>query len=160
MAVKTKKKKKRVARKVMAPKMDTTVPIDVIGSKDDPCFGKSNDPRHPTCMRCGDIEICAIAMGQGNHIKRLIEEKSKSFKDIEETKITHPDKAQQKRDILARMKEMIKDGLYEEEEIVQDIYGKYMTNGWKQVRIRKLMRFLKSKYPITTRKNKLTWKKQ
>lgn len=157
-------KTKRKARKKLAPKVDVTVPvsIDIIGSKDDPCFGKLNDPRHPICMRCGDIEICAIAMSQMTAVKRLALEKKEDFKDIEETKIKPPDRLIQKKEIKGRIKEMIKLKAHEKEEVVRDVYGKYATDGWTKKTIGKIFDkvITLNKKHITFTKNKYKWSTQ
>jgi hypothetical protein len=154
-------KNKREARKNLAKKVDTTVPvsIELLGTDKDPCFGKLNDPRHPICQRCGDIEICAIAMGQVNHVKRAIEEGKHAFKDIEEAAIP-PGK--HKKDIYKRIKEMLKQGKVSRDEIIKDVYGKYMSEIYTQKKIGRMLDFILKKYKkqILTKQNKYSWKKQ
>lgn len=59
------------------------LPLEKVGTPDDPCFGKFHDPSAEECQRCGDSEICSIVCGQNLHHKRkLIEEKQK-FKDLQ-----------------------------------------------------------------------------
>lgn len=65
--------------------VDLMEPIDVtiFGTDDDPCFGKEYNLSTPECKRCGDSELCAIVMGQNNHLKRAQIEKDNRFKDLE-----------------------------------------------------------------------------
>lgn len=76
-------KKERKARKE-TPRPDPLEPIGdlmVIGSKNDPCFGKHQDPLNSICRKCGDAEMCAIVKGQRLHTKR---EAQGTFMDQEE----------------------------------------------------------------------------
>lgn len=77
------KKKKRKARTELIKEVDLLKPIDltVVGTPDDPCFGKLHDSTHETCRRCGDSEVCAMVYGQTNHIKRFKEESSSNLMD-------------------------------------------------------------------------------
>lgn len=61
-------------------------PLDLskIGTQDDPCFGKLNDPQHEACRACGDFEICAIVQSQTNHSIRASWEKDNAHKVINE----------------------------------------------------------------------------
>lgn len=82
---------KRKPRNVMAKKnLDLTKPLDLpfdkLGSDDDPCFGKHNDPTAPECGRCGDSEICAIVQSQKAHLTRKKIESESEFKDIAKKK--------------------------------------------------------------------------
>jgi hypothetical protein len=134
--------KKRKARKEMVKKVDITkpvmIPLEKIGSDEDPCFGKLNDPRHPTCQKCGDIEFCAIAMGQMNTIKRLAWEEKNPVKDVEEEKLKPEDPIEVKKQVRARIKEMI-ELKSKPEAIILDIHGKYAINGWTKKRITKYL---------------------
>ena len=133
-----KERNKRKARKNLIKGADLTkpviLPLEQIGSKDDPCFGRLNDPRHPTCQRCGDIEMCSIAMAQLNNLKRLAIEKEKNFKDIEEAQLVQPDKKEQRVEIKKRIKELLKEKA-PREKIILDIHGKYVINGWTKKKI-------------------------
>jgi len=65
--------------------LDLLKPVDfkIIGSKFDPCFGKSYDLTTPECKRCGDNETCCIAfMNTDLADHRKIEEDKRKFKDI------------------------------------------------------------------------------
>ncbi len=70
-----------------ATKVDLMKPIDltIIGTEDDPCFGKSYDGRAKECQACGDSELCLVFQGQKNHKEREAIEKKSSFKDIDPT---------------------------------------------------------------------------
>ena len=54
----TREPRKDLAKK----KLDMSQPFDlsVLGTDDDPCFGKLFDIVHPDCKNCGDIDFCAI----------------------------------------------------------------------------------------------------
>lgn len=65
------KTKERKARKeTPRDPLEPVGSLMVIGSKDDPCFGKHQDPTNIICQRCGDSEMCAIVKGQRLHAKR------------------------------------------------------------------------------------------
>ena len=79
---------KRKRREALAKQdIDISIPFrfDIIGSKDDPCFGKLYDMTTSECQRCGDSEFCAIAMMARNKRKRDKIEKTQVFKDTETT---------------------------------------------------------------------------
>lgn len=77
-------KKDRVPRN-KTEDIDLMEPIDItqFGTDQDPCFGKEYNLSTPECKRCGDSELCAIVMGQNNHIKREKIEAEGRFKDLE-----------------------------------------------------------------------------
>jgi hypothetical protein len=159
------KERKRKARRELVKTTDVTKPVifplEKIGTDEDPCFGKFNDPRHPICQKCGDIEICAIAMGQLNHIKRLMIEEKSSFKDVEETKIPPMDPQKIRIEIKKAIKDLIKRGPIEKDAVVRDVYGKYMSIGITQKKIDILFKKLVDKYQdnIIIKNNKYSWKK-
>lgn len=79
-----------MAKKERTPRQKTSgvnlmEPVDItqFGTKDDPCFGKEYNLSTPECKRCGDSELCAIVMGQNNHLKREGIESKNRFKDLE-----------------------------------------------------------------------------
>lgn len=75
----------RKSRSQLSKKVNIMNPIlTELGTDDDPCFGKGFDGTNQTCRRCGDSELCLIAMGQKNHAKRAKLEKQNSFKDLSE----------------------------------------------------------------------------
>lgn len=72
------KKKKRVNLDPLVP-----VSLDMIGSDNDPCFGKGYDLSTDECKQCGDSELCAIkfAAELGKTRKQL--EQENNYKDLE-----------------------------------------------------------------------------
>lgn len=67
--------------------LDLTVPLkaELLGSSDDPCFGKGHSITHPACKRCGDNEVCSI-VSQQNLLKQSYKQEGLAkFKDLEET---------------------------------------------------------------------------
>ena len=46
--------------------------IAILGTPDDPCFGKGYDLTDEICSGCGDIEACATVFNQ-NQVKRRLE---------------------------------------------------------------------------------------
>lgn len=62
-------------------------PFDVtkLGTEDDPCFGKHNDPKAPECQRCGDFEFCSIVTAQNLRKLRVKKEKEIPYKDMSKT---------------------------------------------------------------------------
>lgn len=158
--------KKRKPRTKLINKMDITKPItlEMLGSKEDPCFGQLHDSREPACQRCGDNEICAIAMGQLNHLKRAEIEANQKFKDLEEQSIkTTPDKKVIKKSIKRRIREMIKlsaNSGVTKESIIHDIFASYSKDGITKKTISKLIDYVEEKSSnITITQNKYRWKK-
>lgn len=72
------KKKKKVNLDPLVP-----VSLDMIGSDNDPCFGKGYDLSTDECKQCGDSELCAIkfAAELGKTRKQL--EQENNYKDLE-----------------------------------------------------------------------------
>lgn len=66
--------------------IDKLEPVDVsiLGTDEDPCFGKLYDLTTEECQRCGDSEFCAIKMAQTLKLKRSDIESKQRFLDIEE----------------------------------------------------------------------------
>ena len=66
--------------------IDKLEPIDVsiLGTDEDPCFGKLYDLTTEECHRCGDSEFCAIKMAQTMKLKRGEIESKQKFLDIDE----------------------------------------------------------------------------
>lgn len=140
----------RKPRKKLSKIMDTLKPItiDMLGTEEDPCFGKHLNPKAPECQRCGDSEICAIAMQQRLQIKRAEVEKNGNFKDLEEEK-----KADQKvirKMMRVRVKELAKLNKKGEkiDGITDDIHSTYVLHGWTKKKIRRFIERLceKSEY--------------
>lgn len=88
----------------MTKGIDFLKPINIkdLGTKDDPCFGKYNDPKASECMRCGDCELCAVATAQNLVSKRTKIEGKQKFKDLE----SHP--KQTIKSIRVKIKEYLK----------------------------------------------------
>ena len=70
--------------------VDTTQPLgyqdvlEIIGTENDPCFGKLHDTTATDCQRCGDNELCRIVQAQLNAVKReKLEEDGQRFMDTE-----------------------------------------------------------------------------
>lgn len=80
--MRNKGKTREPREKTKANLMDP-IDITIFGTDDDPCFGKEYNLSTPECKRCGDSELCAIVMGQNNHLKRKVIEKDNRFKDLE-----------------------------------------------------------------------------
>ena len=66
------------------------VTISMIGTEDDPCFGKHFDGKNSSCRRCGDSELCLIAMGMKTSKERKELESKGRFKDLEEAEYVIP----------------------------------------------------------------------
>lgn len=82
---------KRVARTTKKmKKLDLSKPLDIsiLGSEDDPCFGKHHSLTASECSLCGDREICAVLSAQQSNVKlRKAEEAKHKFKDLEEAEL-------------------------------------------------------------------------
>lgn len=57
--------------------------VDVLGTKDDPCFGKLFDLTTSECKQCGDSELCSICFAQKMNKTREEIEKESHFKDLD-----------------------------------------------------------------------------
>lgn len=58
--------------------------LSILGTKDDPCFGKLYSPKEDECKQCGDCEICAIVYSQTTLVKkRKAKEKEETYVDTE-----------------------------------------------------------------------------
>lgn len=157
---------KRKPRNKMSKKIDITKPVtlEMLGTKDDPCFGALYDPREAACQRCGDNELCAIAMSQNNHISRAKIEAEQKFKDLEESKIPPPvEKNVIKKSIKKRIREMIKAAGkvgVTKDAIIHDIYSSYGKDGFTKKLIGKLIDSVQTKSDtITIQNNKYVWSK-
>jgi len=164
MAKKVKDKRKSRKEKVKQIKdLSIPIPIEQLGGENDPCFGKLHDPRASECKRCGDSEICSIAMGQVNNMKRLLLEKKQNFKDLEELNIKPKvDKKVLRKSIKNRIREIVKMGGnkgIEIPQIIEDVWASYGKDGFSKKRIRKIMDVVvENSERIILTKNKLTWK--
>jgi hypothetical protein len=160
----SKKIKRKPRNKIMKTKPDLSIPISIelLGGDDDPCFGKYFDPRASECQRCGDSEICAIAMGQRNHVLRDSIESKKSFKDLEELDIPKPtDLKVIRKSIRNRVREMVKMGGGKYVDIfiiIDDIFASYSKDGFTKGKIKKMIiRMVDNSSKISINKNKLKW---
>ena len=161
-------KKQRKSRNTFTkkkPDMSIPIPMELLGSDEDPCFGKLFDPRTNECQRCGDSEICAIAMGQKNHLLREKVESKQSFKDMEETKIiTNEDKKVIYKNVKKRIREMVKmaAGKYIDIAlVVDDVFASYAKDGYTQIKIKKVIKKMAEKSNFLTIKNeKIKWSSQ
>lgn len=87
--MKSRKRKSRSTerKKISSEQMLEPLEIEKFGSEDDPCFGKLHDLKAAECRRCGDSEICAIAMSHKGIAMRQKLEMKQEFKDMEDTEI-------------------------------------------------------------------------
>lgn len=161
-------KVKRVKRKELSKTIkDLTIPISIeqMGTKEDPCFGKLHDPRESECKRCGDAEICAIAMGQKNHLLRAKVEAEGNFKDMEEVDIKpDTDKKVLRKSIKNRIRDMVRRGggkYVDIDEIVHDVLASYAKDGFKELHIKRMIdKIAETSDKIILHQNKLKWKSQ
>jgi hypothetical protein len=74
-------KTNRFSRDSEVPGKILLTPFDVtkFGSEDDPCFGKLYSLSAIECTNCGDIEFCAVAFAQKQHLARAQAEKSQEI---------------------------------------------------------------------------------
>lgn len=161
------KKVKRKSRHKKAKKLDTLEPITLeqIGSEEDPCFGKHYSPKAEECTRCGDSEICAIAMGQINHMMRKIEEGKKEFKDLEETKIKRKEgRKKLKKQIKNRARKMAQEAGKKGVKlsmVIEDIYASFSKDGFTKEKIKKIIkRCVKNSSSLSLTQNMLSWNKK
>jgi len=157
--------KKRKPRTDLIKKVDLLKPvsIDQLGTANDPCFGKFYDLSTPECKRCGDCEVCAIAMGQKTMMKRLEIEKTQKFKDVEELDIKSK---QTKKEILIELKKAIRKHVKDygkagvkEDIVIQYIYGAFRKDGFRKTRIRKILnKVVTNSSHITKTQNLIKWK--
>lgn len=156
---------KRRSRDKVRKKVDILKPIDFkledIGGDKDPCFSKHYDPKASECSRCGDSEICAIAMSQLNHIKRNIVEKSQRFKDMEEKDIPKKDPKEVRMELKKSIRTLVKDagetGI-EKDQLIDEIYARYNYQGFNKIRIGKILDIVISKSNnIIKSKTKIKW---
>lgn len=84
----SKKEKRKPRTKEVKNVTDEFKPLDfsIIGSDNDPCFGKLHSLKADECRRCGDSELCQMAMAMKLHQLRAKEESKGNYLDIEETK--------------------------------------------------------------------------
>ncbi len=141
---------KRVARDKLSKKQaDVFKPLKVLGTQNDPCFGKLYDPKDAICQRCGDCELCAIMMGQKNHIERAKAENKNAFKDLE----TPPklELIEAKKLARKRLVELIKKSPNKEVNfIINEVYSIYFTYGITKKSIQRMITGMTEKGKIST----------
>lgn len=140
---------KRKPRTKLSKTMDTLKPItlEMLGTADDPCFGKHQDPRTPECLRCGDSELCAIMMAQNNHIKRAKIEAEGKFKDLEEKDLKLADKKLIRKKVKRRVRELakLKPKGQPMQYVIDDIHATYVMHGYTKERIEKVIKKMADK---------------
>jgi hypothetical protein len=160
-------KEKRKARTKVVKEVDFSEPIlniEILGSKDDPCFGKLFKPDAEECMRCGDSEVCSIVVGQMSHIQRKLIEKEGNFKDLEEDEIPPLDRKELKRKIKTRIRELIKmspKGIAQDK-LIADIYATYSLHGFSKKTIKLILEKLTDvtdSFTYNKTKDLYLWKK-
>lgn len=62
----------------------TPINLKMIGSNNDPCFGKSYDLSTKECKMCGDSELCCIKMAENLGKTRKQLESENQYKDLED----------------------------------------------------------------------------
>lgn len=138
----------------------TPITIDQLGTKDDPCFGKHYSITAPECQRCGDCELCAIVMGQKNHIKRAKEEKKNSYKDLETPKVLNKKEVRKK--IVARILELVKgagkNGV-KFDVVLDDIKGSYSKFDFSLERLNVILKKTIRNNSLTYKNSLIKWKK-
>lgn len=134
---------KRKPRNKMSKTVDILKPItlDMLGTDDDPCFGKYNDPKTPECSRCGDCEICQIVMAQNLMIKRKEVEAAGSFKDLEEKDLKLADPVEVKKMVKRRVRELakLKPKGQKIQYIIDDIHSTYVMHGYTKKKIQRVI---------------------
>lgn len=158
-------KLKRVPRKNLSKTMNVLQPItlDQLGTKDDPCFGKLFDPRCNECQRCGDSEICAIAMGQLNHALRAKTEEKGNFKDLEEKNIKKVPKKKALKELRIQAKFLIKANSKEgikKDVLIEKLYEAFKKDDIRKPLITKKVNGLLNRNEsfITIKNNRIKWK--
>jgi hypothetical protein len=129
----------------MAKKIDTLEPVNIemLGTENDPCFGKHYDPRCAECSRCGDNEICAIVMAQKNTLKRAALEAEQEFKDIQPEVMA--DKKLVRKKVKKRIRELIrmagKKGITPED-VIDDVHVTYVVHGYTKAKVKKVLDYV------------------
>jgi hypothetical protein len=117
----------------MRKNLDLSKPltIEVIGTDDDPCFGKHHDSLALECQRCGDAEFCLIAQMHNMNVKRLKIETTTKFKDLEE------------------------EGIKAAKKVDPDLFAKYVRKKIRRneqgISVAKLIRGLSKKYDLPSK---------
>lgn len=146
----------------MSKEVDLLQPITIeqLGTKKDPCFGKLYSISAPECQRCGDCELCAIVMGQKNHIKRAKEEKKNAYKDLETPKVLSKKEVREK--VVARILEIVKgagkNGV-PYAVVLDDIKGSYSKFDFSLERLNVILKKTIRNNSLTHKNSKIKWKK-
>lgn len=100
--------KRKSREEINKEDIDLLKPINIslLGSDEDPCFGKLHDLVAKECRSCGDSEFCAIVKAQGLHKERLDIESNQRFKDIEEADSDMVNKKEEAIALIKDYKEM------------------------------------------------------
>jgi len=117
-----KKSKRKARNKIDKAKINflEPLPIKILGTSEDPCFGKLHNPKDSICRICGDSEICSIAMGRSLNSKRTQIEAKQPFKDTQKLeKPGYTDK-----EVLGFMKKKFKKG-YSEKKVLKICIKKF-----------------------------------
>lgn len=162
---KQKRQSRNKAVKSLVPDFSTPIDLLKFGSEEDPCFGVLYDPREKECQSCGDCELCAIMLGQNNHLKRNEIEKTQSFKDIEESEIPKGKVTKElRKEVKNKMRQLIKmagpNGI-KVELVVKDIINAYSKDGFTKIRVTKMLLSLppkSEKLHLNKEKTHITWK--
>lgn len=146
----------------MSKKVDTLKPITIeqLGTKDDPCFGKHYSISAPECQRCGDCELCAIVVGQKNHIKRAKLEQESAYKDTEPEKVLSKKEVRVK--IVNRILELVKGAGKEGVSftiVFDDLKGSYAKFDFSVARLKKILNKTIEENSLTYKNSKIKWKK-
>lgn len=85
--------------------VDLSKPFDykMLGTADDPCFGKHFDEKAPECKACGDREICAVVMSQKLNLLRAKVTKDMPVMDKELPDGPDIDKKKFRKELMSRI---------------------------------------------------------
>lgn len=155
----------RKPRNKMSKSVNLLYPIalDKFGSKDDPCFGKLNDPKASECQRCGDCEICAIVQMSSTVKLREKVEGKQPFKDLEEKELYEKMEKGRKVPIEKRIKPEIREYLRTNKKTTYEELSEYIGNKfgskYNVARIKKIILKMETNSShITTNRKTITWK--
>lgn len=151
---------KRKPRNKMSKTIDVLKPVtlDMLGTEDDPCFGKLFEPKAEECSRCGDCELCAIMMQQNNHINRAKIEAEGTFKDLEEKDMKLADPKMVRKMVRRRVKELakLKPKGQDLDYIIDDIHATYVMHGYTKKKITRLIdRMVENSSNLSIKNNKI-----
>jgi hypothetical protein len=80
---KSNRKPRKDSKRITPKKAQKPLDVSMIGTEDDPCFGKLYEPATEECHGCGDSELCAIVHMHNLDKRRKKIEKKQKFKDLE-----------------------------------------------------------------------------